>query len=125
VQLIGVVGLENKAALDLVPGVSGAVELLLMDSSFRGGTGRVADLRLLKEAMALAGRTSVLIAGGLTPENVQARIRAVRPFGVDVQSGVEYPDNPGVKDPKRIAAFLHATKRALQSESTERTDTDP
>jgi len=110
VQLIGVVGLKTYKNLPLVREIIGAVDLLLLDSSFRGGTGHQADPLILKKAVASAGSTPVLIAGGLTPENVGGYIQALHPFGVDIQTGVDYPDRPGIKDPKRIAAFLQAVR---------------
>jgi phosphoribosylanthranilate isomerase len=73
----------------------------------RGGTGRTVDWTA---AAALAARRRVLLAGGLTPENVAAAVARVRPFGIDVSSGVER--SPGVKDHGRITALfeaLHAT----------------
>jgi phosphoribosylanthranilate isomerase len=65
-----------------------------------GGTGRTVDW---KRAAIVAARRPVLLAGGLTPANVADAIRAVKPFGIDVSSGVE--SSPGVKD--------HARRRAL------------
>jgi phosphoribosylanthranilate isomerase len=53
----------------------------------------------------------VILAGGLTPENVAGAIRAVRPYAVDVASGVEV--RPGVKDPARVAAFIRAAQGAF------------
>jgi phosphoribosylanthranilate isomerase len=53
----------------------------------------------------------VILAGGLTPGNVAEAIRTVRPYAVDVASGVEM--RPGVKDPARVAAFIRATQEAL------------
>ena len=50
-----------------------------------------------------------MLAGGLTPENVAARIAAVQPWGVDVASGVE-GDTPGRKDVIKVKAFLQAAK---------------
>lgn len=70
-----------------------------------GGTGQVADWNLAAEA-ARAG--SVLLAGGLTPENVGEAIQKVRPYGVDVSSGVE--TRPGKKDHAKILAFIRAAK---------------
>lgn len=52
----------------------------------------------------------LILAGGLTPENVAAGIRAFRPYGVDVASGVEA--GPGIKDPARVQEFVHAARAA-------------
>lgn len=72
------------------------------------GSGRTADWT---EARALAARTRLVLAGGLNPDNVAAAIDAVRPWGVDVSSGVE--SRPGVKDPEKIRAFV-ARARAME-----------
>jgi phosphoribosylanthranilate isomerase len=53
----------------------------------------------------------VVLAGGLTPLNVEEAIRTVRPFGVDVASGVEA--SPGVKDFAKVSAFLTNARRAF------------
>ena len=86
------------------------VDFHLLDSSargLRGGTGRTWDWELV------AGRrmkTPVILSGGLTPENVGEGIAAVRPWGVDVASGVEA--SPGVKDPERLQGFFQAAHEA-------------
>lgn len=71
-----------------------------------GGTGRPLDLH------ALAGlpRERLFVAGGLTPENVAEIVRRVRPFAVDVATGVEWA--PGRKDPSRIFSFVSHAKGA-------------
>lgn len=73
------------------------------DAERRGGTGTVADWRA---AAALARQRRVLLAGGLRPDNVAAAIAAVKPFGIDVSSGVE--SAPGVKDHALIKALFEA-----------------
>src|SRR5207253_9809348 len=58
----------------------------------------------------LARRTQLVLAGGLNAGNVAAAIAAVRPFGVDVSSGVEL--EPGIKNPLEIASFVRAARAA-------------
>ena len=59
-----------------------------------------------------AGRKPWLLAGGLTPENVERAIHAARPFGVDVASGVE--SSPGRKDPGKVEAFIERAKAGFR-----------
>ncbi len=67
--------------------------------------------------IARQARRPFLLAGGLTPENVAAAIRATRPDGVDVASGVERspgsPGSPRLKDPAKVAAFIAAARAAI------------
>lgn len=81
-------------------------DLLLFEGA-ASGQGIRADW---SSAAPLARRTRLILAGGLTPENVAEAIRQVRPWGVDVSSGVE--SSRGVKDPQRIAAFVAAVRKA-------------
>lgn len=85
-------------------GVRGFV-LDAFSESLYGGTGRCADWTLAAEA---ARSTPVILAGGLTPENVSEAVRMVRPYGVDVSSGVEA--GPGKKDPEKVRAFIRTAK---------------
>jgi phosphoribosylanthranilate isomerase len=76
----------------------------------RGGTGRTLDWAA---AAPIAARRRTLLAGGLTPDNVGDAIARVRPFGIDVSSGVER--TPGVKDPVRIRALFEAINDSIPS----------
>lgn len=84
------------------------VEAVLVDGS-DGGQGTGFDWPALAP-LADACAVPIILAGGLTPENVGAAIRAVRPFAVDVSSGVER--EKGVKDPDLIEAFCEAVREA-------------
>jgi phosphoribosylanthranilate isomerase len=64
-------------------------------------------------AKAIACRTELVLAGGLTPRTVAAAIEAVRPFGVDVSSGVE--ERPGLKSPEKILRFAQAARMAFEA----------
>lgn len=73
-----------------------------------GGTGEKFDWELVGRRR--RGGSPVLLAGGLTPDNVAEAISAARPWGVDVAGGVEL--EPGIKDPNRIVSFIAAANRA-------------
>jgi phosphoribosylanthranilate isomerase len=82
---------------------------LLVDAkveSALGGTGATFDWALVTD---LAKTKKLTLAGGLTPANVGVAVRAVRPYCVDVASGVE--SSPGVKDRDKMRAFIEAAKR--------------
>jgi phosphoribosylanthranilate isomerase len=94
----------DRATLGAYPGA-----LCLIDSSaggMRGGTGVPFDWSLVAE---LARERPVVISGGLTPQNVGDCIRAVRPYAVDVRSGIE---SGGVKDGAKMRAFVRAVREA-------------
>jgi len=86
------------------PAMSGRV-MCMVDSS--RGRGRVGDWDALA---AIASRMPVILAGGLTPENVAEAVRRVRPWGVDVSTGVE---TAGRKDAAKMRAFVAAAKGAM------------
>ena len=75
-----------------------------------GGTGATFDWNLAIEAKRIAGDKPVILAGGLTPENVGEAVARVRPYAVDVSSGVEAA--PGRKDHDKLRAFVRAVRGA-------------
>jgi len=78
-----------------------------------GGTGTLADLRLAAEAARHFPNLRITLAGGLDPGNVAEAVRLVRPYAVDVASGVE--SSPGVKDPAKMRDFVAAVAGAMQT----------
>ncbi len=85
---------------------SGLAPRLLFEGA-RSGSGTIGDWQ---QAAWLARRCELVLAGGLDARNVGAAIAAVRPFGVDVSSGVEAA--PGIKSPEQIAEFVCAARAA-------------
>jgi phosphoribosylanthranilate isomerase len=77
----------------------------------RGGTGRTFDWENVGADIFLWVPHTAYLAGGLTPENVQEAVQTVRPYAVDVASGVE--SSPGKKDPDKVSAFIRAAKQAV------------
>ena len=71
-----------------------------------GGSGHAFDAQLLSKVSSATDSRPVILAGGLTVATVADSIRAVRPYAVDVSSGVE--SAPGIKSPEKIAAFLQS-----------------
>ena len=120
VQLHGDETPEFAAAVSrpVMKAVSGGADLrawpsrvrLLLDAHdpvARGGTGRTVDWTAAAE---MAAQREILLAGGLTPGNVADAIARVRPFGIDVSSGVERA--PGIKDHRRLRALFEAVHDA-------------
>jgi phosphoribosylanthranilate isomerase len=98
---------ENLANGDSV--LKGQKHIFLLDAAAPnsyGGSGMVFDWQL---AAPLAGRFPVMVAGGLTPQNVTEAIRTIRPWGVDVSSGVE---TGKVKDMEKVKKFVKAVREA-------------
>lgn len=91
----------------LYPGSSILVDAKVEGSL--GGAGVTFDWRVVR---GFASERRLILAGGLTPENVESAILAVGPWGVDVASGVE--SAPGVKDPDKVRAFVTAARLAAE-----------
>ena len=78
--------------------------------NLHGGTGKVFDWNLAHRAKKMG---PIILAGGLTSRNICQAIRQVRPYGVDVCSGVE--KEPGIKDPEKVRAFLKNIRSGSKS----------
>jgi len=109
---------EDFESLELPPGVialpvvrdaakAPASPVRILFEGPKSGTGQVADWSTARQ---LAGTRELVLAGGLNPDNVADAIAQVRPFGVDVSSGVE--ERPGRKSPARIADFVTRARAA-------------
>ena len=91
---------------------------LVVDTAVKGqtgGTGQAFDWNWIAEARAageLENLPPLILAGGLNPDNVAQAIRIVKPYAVDVSSGVEMPGKPGVKDAVKMRDFVQAVRGA-------------
>ena len=101
--------LRDAASIEGADGFSTRHLLLDADAGAAfGGAGTLIDLALAAQLRAAHPTMCLILAGGLRAENVAEAIRAVRPFAVDVASGVEVAGDPRRKSPARMAAFLAA-----------------
>lgn len=107
--LVQVIRVKDRRSLDQRPSPAAAFVLLDTFVAGFGGGGERFDWRWVGEATTGWG-VPILLAGGLTPDNVAEAIAQARPWGVDVASGVE--SAPGVKDPARVLAFAQAVNDA-------------
>jgi phosphoribosylanthranilate isomerase len=104
---------EMAAGLRGLPFVPKGILLDTAAGGKLGGTGETFDWHWIaeaREAGKLEGLPPVILAGGLTPENVAEAVRIAQPWAVDVASGVEVAGKPGVKDPIKMRDFIQAAK---------------
>jgi phosphoribosylanthranilate isomerase len=102
--------MRDESTLAEVATYPDAVGAILLDTYHRtmlGGSGETFDWTLASRAKNLTDKPLIL-AGGLTPDNVKEALKAVRPYAVDVSSGVE--ETPGLKDHAKIKAFVKAVR---------------
>ena len=95
-------------------GLTPNLKAILLDaysSSEYGGTGQSLDWEALADSRELFRDLAIVLAGGLTPDNVAQAIRLAQPFAVDTASGVE--SSPGVKDAQKVKAFVQNAKKVF------------
>jgi phosphoribosylanthranilate isomerase len=119
-RCIRAVSLDAPGAADRLARLPASMTVLLdaHDLRRRGGTGQRIDW---SAAAAVAATRRVLLAGGLRAESAGEAIRVVRPWGLDVSSGVETA--PGVKDADKLRAFFMAVRAATDGPATPEHDT--
>ena len=111
IQVIHAVAVNDQAGEVLPSAVR--CDAVLTDSCVpgaHGGTGKPHNWNVSRAIKELIAPTPLILAGGLTPGNVRAAIETVRPYAVDVSSGVEA--RAGIKDPAKIRAFIQAVMEA-------------
>ncbi|MDI6791237.1 MAG: phosphoribosylanthranilate isomerase [Thermodesulfobacteriota bacterium] len=102
--------ISQREDIERMKPYQGKVSAFLLDTYhpvLAGGTGQTFDWTMAKEAGKIG---PIILAGGLNPDNVEAAIRAVKPYAVDVSSGVEM--SPGKKDHDRIRLFIERAQQA-------------
>ncbi len=116
VEFIGAVSIQDESCLGEALALSKVFDGIHADSyanGMNGGTGNTHDWKLSARVRDLIGPTPLTLAGGLSSENVAEAIRIVRPFSVDVSTGVER--SPGVKDRDKIFEFVKRAKEVSLS----------
>lgn len=112
-KLILANGIRDQASISEAKRIARESDAVLADTVSRhgmGGTGQVHDWKLTATLRKAIYPHPLILAGGLTPTNVRSAIRAVKPYGVDVSSGVEH--SIGVKDHRKIRKFIANAKGA-------------
>ncbi|MEM2972270.1 MAG: phosphoribosylanthranilate isomerase [Candidatus Bathyarchaeia archaeon] len=116
-SLIRAVSVKSRETVDKVAAEETKFfDAVLLDSySPRkyGGTGMVHNWELSKKVREAIHPKPLILAGGLTPENVKDAIQTVKPYAVDVSTGVE--SKPGVKDPEKVEAFIKNAKNIINN----------
>ena len=110
-QLIKVVHAEPETIIQYALNFSKDYDTILIDTKTKdlpGGTGLTHDWSLSRKVVTTIHPTPVILAGGLTPLNVEEAVRKVQPYMVDVSSGVEY--EPGIKDHSKVETFIKQAK---------------
>jgi phosphoribosylanthranilate isomerase len=116
IKAIAVTDPFDGSAIDAVP-LEVTVLLDAHDPVRRGGTGRTIDWSI---AAAMAARRRTILSGGLNAANVSEAVQRVRPYMIDVSSGVE--SAPGIKDAARLRAFFNALAHRGNDQTNQNSD---
>jgi len=111
-KIVKAVHVMDESAIEMGKRYEPYADALLLDTRTReklGGTGIPHDWNI-SAAIVANSAIPVILAGGLTPENVAEAIRKVRPYGVDVHTGVR---KDGIRNPERTLAFAREARNAL------------
>jgi len=111
IHLIKVVYAEPERLIQSALNFSKDYDTILIDTKTKdipGGTGLTHNWSLSRKAVTTIHPTPVILAGGLTPQNVEDAVRIVQPHSVDVSSGVE--STPGIKDHSKVETFIKRAK---------------
>jgi phosphoribosylanthranilate isomerase len=121
VRIIKAVSVVDQGAITLAAAAAERADAILLDSRTAtriGGTGHTHDWTISARIVKTV-RKPVILAGGLTPENVAKAIEIVQPFAVDVNSGVEFPD--ASKSPQKVGDFVRLAK-AIAADASPKTE---
>ncbi len=122
IKLIKAVHVHGPESIGEATETAKSYDAILIDTETAtriGGTGQTHDWSISARIVEGTSRP-VVLAGGLTPENVRNAILTVRPYAVDVNSGVEHPD--GKKSPERVRAFISRAHHAFEELTNRRVD---
>jgi phosphoribosylanthranilate isomerase len=108
VRVIKAIRVRNRESLR--PVTTYPADAFLLDAYVEGKPGGTGSAFPWDLVAGITERAPIILSGGLRPDNVEAAIRRVRPYAVDVSSGVEV--RPGEKDPQRVREFVAAVRRA-------------
>jgi phosphoribosylanthranilate isomerase len=111
VPLVRGVNVKSQETLNVAIRESKFFDAILVDSStsnIYGGTGLTHDWSVSKRIRDAVHPKPLILAGGLNSENVKEAVKTVRPYAVDVSTGVEL--KPGIKDPEKVASFIRNAK---------------
>lgn len=111
-KLFKVINVFDESAIEEAKSYEGVADALVLDSAIkatgqRGGTGKTHDWNISRKIVESVS-IPVILAGGLNPENVEEAIRIVKPYAVDVNSGVSNPD--GTRSLEKVKLFVEGAK---------------